>query len=87
MSTRKLRRPRLVQDWRRGWRWASVQLMAASAAIQFGAQALPAGLHDALPAAWWKYLSGIMLVCAIVARFIQQELGSPTTDTPERTEA
>jgi hypothetical protein len=73
-------RLRLVQDWRRGWRWASVQLMALSAAIQFGAGLLPPWLHDALPAVWWKYLAGAMLVCAMLARFIRQNLEPDVSD-------
>jgi len=72
---------KIVHDWRNGWRWLSVQLMAISAAIQFGAGSLPPWLHDAVPVGWWKYLSGGALVCAIVARFIRQNLEQETAPT------
>lgn len=62
----------LVEDWKRGWRWFSVQLMAISAAVQFGADSLPPWLHDAVPPGWWKNIAGGLLVAGIVARFVQQ---------------
>lgn len=65
---------KIVHDWRNGWRWLSVQLTTLAAAVQFGADSLPPWLHDAIPAHWWKYIAGALLVTGIVARFIKQDL-------------
>lgn len=67
---------KLVQDWRNGWKWLSVQMMALSAAIQYGNTMLPAELHDRIPADWWQYIAGAMLALGVAGRFIEQELGA-----------
>lgn len=66
---------RLVDDWKEGWRWASVQI-STFAAILFGFGpdliaswgALPSDLKLALPEGTARWVSSIAFVLVIIGR-------------------
>ena len=55
-----MKKPKLVSDWRKSWRWLSMQAMVISTAILSTWALLPADLKAKLP-------EDIGLVAAIVA--------------------
>ena len=55
-----MKKPKLVSDWRKSWRWLSMQAMIVSTAILSTWALLPADLKAKLP-------EDIGLVAAIVA--------------------
>lgn len=64
---------KLIEEWKHGWKFLSVQLLAISAAVQEGAQYLPPWAHDAIPASWWSYIAKGLFIAAIIGRFVQQD--------------
>lgn len=63
---------KLIGNWRKAWRFFSVQAKAASVAMLAGWQALPANWQAMIPL---KYVMGIavaVLVLGIVGRLIEQ---------------
>ena len=59
---------RLIDDWRRSWRWASVRLALLAGAISGWAASDPAGfarMVDLLPA-WARPLVGVALAAAAI---------------------
>ena len=70
---------RIVDDWRDGWRWLSVNFAAAALVlpdlIAYALEAwnlLPPDLKAALPPTWAQWLAKFLLVGAIFGRFIKQ---------------
>lgn len=55
----------LVWNWRDAWRWASVQVAAASAAIQFAILTVPDTVRQYLPD-WVTHWSAIFCFASIV---------------------
>jgi len=66
---------KLVEDWRRGWRWISVNCIAVVVAVQGAWMAMPDDLKAGIPSAWVSGVSVAMLVLGAVGRFIKQESG------------
>jgi len=71
---------KLVDDWRRGRRWISVNCMAAVAAIQGTWMLMPDDLKAGIPAGWMSGVSMAVLVLGTIGRFIKQE--SSDADKP-----
>ena len=63
---------KLVPDWRRAWRWFSMQAMAVSAALQAAWLGLPPDLKSRLPVEWLPALAIAVLVLGAVGRVIDQ---------------
>lgn len=61
----------LVQDWRKMWKWFSVQLLLLIAGAQ-GTLALMPTLKDYLHPTLWHWLMAGLAVMAILARIINQ---------------
>jgi len=66
----------LVPNWRRAWRWISVQAMALAIALQAGWQALPPDLAARIPGDWVTALSVAVLVLGIIGRLVDQGGGA-----------
>lgn len=69
----------LVEDWRRMWRWLSVQLMVAAGfaevfalGLREGWEVIPQDLKAALPATWVSAVAVALTIAAIVGRVIKQ---------------
>lgn len=68
---------KLVPNWKNGWRWLSVHLMAAGAAIQGAWVAFPDSMRSFVPDKYAHIAAMSVFVTGIVARFIDQS-GKPT---------
>jgi hypothetical protein len=69
---------KLVHNWRHGWRWLSVHLMALGAAIQGAWLAVPDTMRAFLPDKWSHIAALVAFVAGMAARFIAQ----PVQDVP-----
>ena len=67
-----MRKLKLVDDWRRAWRYYSVQAMAALAGLPIAYMALPADWQAAIPDSWKMAAVGVVLVAGIVGRIVKQ---------------
>ena len=70
----------LVEDWRQGMRWLSVQFIALAAAIQAVLVAFP--LNNFIPPAYMKAAVVICLIGAFLGRFVKQKGKSNGPDQP-----
>jgi hypothetical protein len=63
----------LVAEWRRAWRWFSLQAMVLSGVAQAAWEALPDDLKQYLPHGLGLALSLTLLALGIGGRLIQQK--------------
>lgn len=63
---------KLVANWKQGWRWLSVHLMALGAAIQGAWLAVPDTMRSFLPDKWSHIAALVTFAAGIGARFISQ---------------
>lgn len=63
-------RARLIEDWRKAWRYWSVQVSLFGAALSAAWTQLPADTRASIPGAQWIGFALFMLVLA--SRLIQQ---------------
>lgn len=61
----------LVRDWRRAWRWLSVQIMVLIAAAQGLLEFLPTIKEFISPSVWHWSMFGLAML-AIIGRLINQ---------------
>lgn len=66
---------RLVSDWKRAWRWFSVQAMIASAALLGAWSVLPADLKAVLPDVVVRLTAIFLLGLGVAGRLVQQSPG------------
>ncbi|WP_041863548.1 DUF7940 domain-containing protein [Bordetella petrii] len=71
---------KLVEDWRRGWRWISVNCIAVVVAVQGAWMAMPDDLKAGIPSSWVSGVSVATLVLGALGRFIKQ--GGADADKP-----
>jgi hypothetical protein len=62
----------LVREWRRAWRWFSVQAMALTLALQGAWAAMPDDLKAHIPAALVTATSVALLLLGIAGRLVRQ---------------
>lgn len=67
-----MKKPRLVHDWKRAWRWFSVQAMIVSTAILSTWAVLPADLKAKLPDELGLYAAIATLVLGVAGRLVDQ---------------
>ena len=63
---------KLVSDWRKSWRWFSVQILTALAALPLIWASIPADVQSFLPPEWRPYVLAAMALAGIAARLIDQ---------------
>lgn len=68
----KLRKPKLVPDWRRSWRWISVQMMTAAGAVQGAWLAVPDDLKTSVPPALVQWITLGLLLLGVGGRLVTQ---------------
>ena len=61
----------LIEDWRKAWRFLSVQIMGVMAAAQ-GTMAIMPGLHEYINDRLWHALMGFLAIAAILGRIVNQ---------------
>lgn len=64
---------KLIDNWRKAWRMASVQCMTAAAAVQGAWTSIPDDMRTAVPAGLVHWLTLALLVLGIAGRLIQQD--------------
>ena len=68
----KLKKPTLVDDWKRSWRWFSVNCMTLAASIQGAYMALPYTMQQTIPLSLVSSITISLLVLGIVGRLVKQ---------------
>lgn len=63
---------KLVTEWRRAWRWFSVQAMALAAALQGAWVALPDDMRARLPGGVVAAATMLLLLLGIGGRLVKQ---------------
>ena len=63
---------KLVDNWKSAWKWFSVQLAAAAAAVQLTVLAFPAEIKAWLPDSVTHWTALALLLAAIVGRLVDQ---------------
>lgn len=64
---------KLVPDWKRAYRWFSMQAMALSLALLGAWELLPADLKEALPEAYTRVAAIVLLLAGLAGRLVKQE--------------
>lgn len=64
---------KLVQNWRKAWKWHSTQLLAIIAALPLIWMQLPPDVKDMVPDGWHPYIMAAIAIGAIVGRLRDQE--------------
>jgi hypothetical protein len=64
--------PLLIKEWKRAWRWFSVQAMVLSLALQGAWAALPDDLKSRIPAWLVAAVSVALLLLGIAGRLVRQ---------------
>lgn len=67
-----MKKPKLVSDWKRAWRWFSVQAMIVSTAILSTWAVLPADMKAKLPDELGLYAAIATLVLGVAGRLVDQ---------------
>jgi hypothetical protein len=63
---------RLVPDWKKSWRWFSVQLAALGAVVHYAWPLVPADLTATLPDAARNVVTGLIFFGIIAGRLVDQ---------------
>lgn len=63
----------LVADWKKAWRWFSVQAMALSGAIQLTWVNIPSDLKSSIPDVAVTYAAVGLAVFGIIGRIVDQK--------------
>ncbi len=69
---KKLKRPSLIPDWQRAWRWFSVQAMVLAGAINGTWAVIPDDMKASIPAGFVQWLTIALLVFGVAGRLIDQ---------------
>jgi hypothetical protein len=67
----------LVPDWRKAWRWFSVQALAAIVMLPVVWATLPADAKAWLPDGWEPWVLMALAVAGIVGRLVDQNKAPP----------
>ena len=62
----------LVEDWRKAWRWFSVNAMVLAAAIQGAWLQIPEDMKASIPPQLLQYATIVLLVFGVAGRLIKQ---------------
>lgn len=64
---------KLVDDWKKAWKWLSVQLPALNLAFLGTWALLPEKFQEALPMPWVIGIAVALIVCGMVGRLVKQK--------------
>jgi hypothetical protein len=71
---------KLVDDWRQGWKWASVHAMTAALAVQGAWVAIPSEMQAFVHPIVAHAITAFLLVAGIVGRLTQKSPKADDTD-------
>jgi hypothetical protein len=63
---------KLVPNWRRAWRWFSVQAMAVSGAAGGAWLVVPDDMRAAIPSEWLAAAGFLLAVLGLIGRLVPQ---------------
>lgn len=67
-----MKKVQLVEDWRKAWRWFSVNAMVLAAAIQGAWLQIPDDMKASIPPALVSYSTIALLVLGVLGRLLKQ---------------
>ena len=70
---RLVKKPELVRNYKKAWKWFSVQAMIASAAIQLTWSSMPEDLKQSISPKTAQVASISLLVLGVVGRMVKQK--------------
>lgn len=73
----------LVEDWRKAWRWFSVNAMIVAAAIQGALLQIPDDMKTHIPEALVSGSTIALLILGVVGRLIKQDKESEDDKQPK----
>jgi protein-S-isoprenylcysteine O-methyltransferase Ste14 len=76
-----MKKPRLVSDWRRAWRWFSVQAFVILGAVGPVWAMIPEDWRAAVPSAWLGWGAAVLAVLGIAGRVIAQDKPAEGADS------
>lgn len=68
---------KLHKDWKRAWRWYSVQAIAALGGLPLAYMALPKDWQEAVPDGWKVAAVVVVMVAGYLGRIVDQTKGEP----------
>lgn len=68
-----MKKLQLVEDWRKAWRWFSVNAMVLAAAIQGAWLQIPDDMKASIPPALVSYSTITLLVLGVLGRLLKQD--------------
>ena len=63
---------KLVSDWKESWRWFSVWIGGAIAALPAAWEFIPYDLRAYVPQSWLPWISGVMFLAFYIGRIVDQ---------------
>lgn len=75
-----MKKPELVPDWKRAWRWLSVHALAITGALPGIWLSLPADWRAAVPAGWLAVATLVTAAVGVYGRLIDQTPKPDDTD-------
>jgi len=67
-----MKKLKLIEDWRRAWRWVSVQCMILAGSIQGAWVFVPDDMKASIPPNVLQCATLVLLGIGVVGRFVQQ---------------
>ena len=67
----------IIPDWRRAWRWFSVQALALIVALPVVWAAMPADAKAFLPDGWEPWILMALAIAGLIGRFVDQTKAPP----------
>ena len=68
-----MKKPRVVSDWRRAWKWLSIQIPALNIAFLSTWALLPPKFQDAISAPWAIGIAVGLIAAGMFGRLIDQK--------------
>jgi len=75
-----MKKPELVPNWKRAWRWLSVHALAITGALPGIWLNLPADWRAAVPAGWLAVITLVTATAGVYGRLIDQSPKPDDTD-------
>ena len=69
---KRIKKPSLIPDWRKAWRWFSVQAMVLAGAINGTWAVIPDDMKTSLPAGAVQWLTIALLTLGVAGRLVDQ---------------
>jgi RsiW-degrading membrane proteinase PrsW (M82 family) len=69
----RVRKPKLVDNWKQAWKWFSVHCMTIAGAIHGAWLVLPDDMKASLPIKYVAALTVTLMLCGVAGRLVDQE--------------